>query len=63
MSFEVNAAVEDIVAFLRREAERHRTVANDYKKKREESEARTWSKIAEAIGNLANRIERGEHEP
>ncbi len=49
------------LSFIRGEAERARFIANDYRIKHQDSEARVWSKIAEKIGAIANRIERGEH--
>jgi len=50
-----------VLTLLRNEATRHRNVANDYKIKREAELASKWSKLAEELGRIANRIERGEH--
>jgi hypothetical protein len=52
---------EMTLAFLRAEADRHRSVANDMRVKRADADARVWLKIAEALGNIANRIQRLEH--
>jgi hypothetical protein len=52
---------EATLVFLRAEADRHRSVANDMRVKCADADARAWLKIAEALGNIANRIQRLEH--
>ena len=51
---------ERVIAMIRKTAEGHRKIAADYKTRGHHEEARVWSKITEALGNLGNRIERGE---
>ncbi len=50
----------NVLKLLRSTAENHRGVAADYKNKDCDQEARVWSKMAECLGMIANRIERGE---
>jgi len=50
-----------VLAFIRGEAARTRFIASDYRVKRCVEETRVWNKIAEAFGNIANRIQHGEH--
>jgi hypothetical protein len=49
-----------VLDLLRETASHHRSVAADRKTNGHEDEARRWLKTAEALGNVANRIERGE---
>ncbi len=60
MSPETIQYKERVVELLRKTASGHRSLAGDYKIKGHHEEARRWSKVAEALGTVANRIERGE---
>lgn len=60
MSPETVQYKERVVELLRKTASGHRSIANDYKTRGHHDESRCWLKIAEALGNFANRIERGE---
>ena len=58
----VQEEIADVVAFIREEAEHARTAAATYRHNHNApEEARMWSKIAEKLGYVANRIERGEY--
>ncbi len=60
LSPETLAYKERVLALLRTTASYHRSVASDYTSRGHHDEARRWMKTAEAFGNFANRIERGE---
>ena len=57
----VQEEIADVVAFIRKEAEKARGVANDYRIKDATADVRVWQKVAEHLGRIANRIERGEY--
>jgi hypothetical protein len=50
-----------VLVFLRAEAERARLLASDYRIKNATDVAKNFNRLAEKLGNVANRIERGEH--
>jgi hypothetical protein len=50
-----------VISLLRSEAKSAQYLAADYRIKHVTMEARVWSKVAESLGKVANRIERGEH--
>ncbi len=52
---------EQVVEFIRQCARDARKMANQYRQEGESKEARVFSKIDEALGRVANRVERGEH--
>jgi hypothetical protein len=47
----------EVLELIRTTAQTHRATANDLKSKGHNDEARVWSKMAECLGHVANRIE------